>query len=145
MTRRSMVSMLASVGENSLSLTSLQVEHGNILLPDVAVAEVVGWQDNPGIKVSWREQTLACIDLTGGKSKVCIIVCNAISRHDSHFYAMAVQGLPKMLRLAEGELEDEDAKLVYQWQRGWVVANPSEPTAQRFILPDIEQLEHALP
>jgi hypothetical protein len=137
--------MLANMGENSLSLTSLQVDQGYILLPDVAVAEVVGWQANPGITFSWREQTLACIDLTAGKKTVCIVVFNAISRHDSHFYAMAVQNLPKMLRVAEGELDDEDAKLVYPWQRGWIVVNTNDTNTQRYILPDIEQLEHALP
>lgn len=148
MLRRSMVSMLASDSHHNQLLSLLQTSEGGMLLPDVAVAEVVGWQRDVGETYTWCDQVLSCLNLSGEQKRVCIVICNVIYRPDSKFFALAVQQLPKMLRITESDIEDVDANLVYPWQRSWVnvVNNPDSGTFEnnRFILPDIEQLEEHL-
>ncbi len=145
--RRSMVSILTSQGQQHITLSVLQVAEGMVLVPDIAIAEVVGWQRNIGDTFTWRDQVVSCLDLTDSQERACVVVCHALYRPENVFYALAVSGLPKMLRVNEDEIHDLDAKLVYPWQRGWVQVKTqtNQLAADRFILPDIEKLENTLP
>jgi len=136
MARRSIVALLAGEVDQYLACAMLQAEKGMVIMPDVVIAEVVGWQKPPQGHVEWRERKLPVLDLSGVDQRVCIIVCHAVHRPEQEFFAMAVKALPRMLRISVDDMKSVDAQLVYSWQRSWVTVD-----GRRMILPDFQKIE----
>ena len=138
MAKRSIVALLGEDSEHYLACVLLDTEKGTLLMPDVVVAEVVGWQANTG-QCEWRDQTLPVVDLSGGQPRVCLLVCHGAQQSHHDFWALTVQSLPRMVRMRAEDVQHVDAQLVYPWQRGWLSID-----GKPCVLPDFEALERAV-
>jgi chemotaxis signal transduction protein len=121
-----------------LACVIVDTDKGALLMPDVVVAEVVGWQAKTGQCV-WRERHLPVLDVSGGQDRVCLLVCHGGQQNDHDFWAISVASLPRMMRIRGEDIHHADAQLVYSWQRGWVSID-----GKHFVLPDFEALEEAV-
>ena len=139
MARRSIVALLAGEADQYLACAMVQAEQGMVIMPDVAIAEVVGWQSNLKSHVVWREREIPVLDISGGDKRVCVLVCHAVHKPAQEFFALAVKTLPRMLRLSVEDMRTIDAQLAYPWQRSWVTVD-----GRRMILPDFEKLEQLI-
>ena len=136
MAKRSIVALLAGEVNQYLACAMLQSEKGMVLMPDVAIAEVVGWQSSLTKHVVWRERELPLLDISGGDKRVCVLVCHAVHSPGHEFFALAVKALPRMLRISVDDMRTLDAQLTYPWQRSWVTVD-----GRRMMLPDFERIE----
>lgn len=136
MARRSIVALLAGEADQYLACAMVQSDKGMVIMPDVAIAEVVGWQTRVGKHVVWREREIPVIDISGGDPRVCLVVLHAVHKPAQEFFAVAVKTLPRMLRISVDDMRAIDAQLVFPWQRSWVTVD-----GRRMILPDFEKIE----
>lgn len=100
----------------SLTGLILPLSDRHLLLPNVAVAELIDYQDcsaEPGAPewylgpISWRERTLPLLSFEaacGGRTRVGgrarIVVLNALGgRHDVRFIALLTQGIPRSCKV----------------------------------------------
>ena len=100
------------------SLTGLLVplSDRHLLLPNVAVAELIDYQDSSADldapewylgPISWRQRTLPLLSFEaacGGRTRVGgrarIVVLNALGNHDDlKFIALLIQGIPRSCKL----------------------------------------------
>lgn len=114
---------------NELSCVLIPTPGMQILLPNVCIAEIVPWRRIKVLQggprwclghVGWRGQTVPVVHYAGfendkGKRPVsarCLVVMNrARSVSGPAFYALAAQGLPRMLQLLEDDLHNTTARL----------------------------------
>lgn len=139
MARRSIVALLAGEADQYLACAMVQSDKGMVIMPDVAIAEVVGWQNPLGNKVLWRERELPVLNISGSDQRVCLLVLHAVHEPAQEFFALAVKTLPRMLRISVDDMRTIDAQLVFPWQRSWVTID-----GRRMILPDFEKIERTI-
>lgn len=123
--------MAAVVAEEAteLSCVLIPLDGTRILLPNVSVAEILPWRR---VKVldrapdwclgllGWRGETIPVVrfeSLNGGgaearKAGRCMIVMNrARTASGLPFYALAAEGLPRMLQLTADDVSSESGRL----------------------------------
>ena len=108
-----------------LSCVLIPLEEGQLLLPSVCVAEIMPWRR---IKVvpeapewclgllGWRGDTVPVIRFEhmnrpgaeGRKAGRCLVVMNRTDGSAAPFYALAAEGLPRLVQLSEADLTDKD-------------------------------------
>jgi chemosensory pili system protein ChpC len=112
-----------------LSCVLMPLLEGQLLLPSVCVAEITPWQRIRVLEgapewclglLRWRGETVPVIrferlNQPGGQSPArgrCLVVMNrtGASGH-APFYALAVEALPRLVQLADGDVFDHEAKL----------------------------------
>lgn len=138
MARRSIVALLGEESSQYLACALVETQHGQMIVPDVAIAEVMGWQRH-GQDLVWRDHSLPSLNLSQDQQRMCVLICHAIHFAEQDFFAICVTQLPKIRRLKVEDIEPLDAQLAYPWQRSWVMID-----RKRTILPDLELLEKAV-
>jgi len=119
----------ATQEENELSCVLIPTPGVQLLLPNVCIAEIVPWRriksapDRPAWCMGffgWRGQNIPVMHYAsiGGQSMAvpasarCLVVMNrARSAAGPAFYALAADGLPRMLQLVDDDLHNLDADL----------------------------------
>ncbi|MBP0946836.1 chemotaxis protein CheW [Pseudomonas alliivorans] len=138
----------------SLTGLILPLSDRHLLLPNVAVAELIDYQDcsaEPGAPewylgpISWRERTLPLLSFEaacGGRTRVGgrarIVVLNALGgRHDVRFIALLTQGIPRSCKV-DSQLSYVDVPLT---ELELAAVQVGDTVAR---IPDLEGLEHWL-
>jgi len=114
---------------NELSCVLIPAPDVQLLLPNVCIAEITPWRrimemaDGPAWcmgHVSWRGQHVPVVNFASfdepthpvPTSARCLVVMNrARSVSGPAFYALAADGLPRILQLIDDDLRNLDAKL----------------------------------
>jgi chemosensory pili system protein ChpC len=125
-------SVPAAAGANEpseLSCVLMPLLEGQLLLPSVCVAEITPWQRIRAFDgapdwclglLRWRGETVPVIrferlNQAGGESLArgrCLVVMNRTGASGpAPFYALALDALPRLVQLADGDLSDHDAEL----------------------------------
>ncbi len=150
--------MAAQLAEelNELSCVLIPLDGTRLLLPNISVAEILPWRRvkalNEGPEwclglLGWRGETIPVVRfeaLNGGgaaarKAGRCMIVMNrARSASGLPFYALAAEGLPRMLQLAADDVTNEATRL-----------GPAESVAVKVgtesaVIPNLEFIESQL-
>lgn len=110
---------------SELSCVLIPLEQGQLLLPSVCVAEIMPWRrikvlpDAPqwclGL-LGWRGEAVPVIrfehlNRPGGDGRRpgrCLVVMNRTGSAGPPFYAMAAEGLPRLVQLSEADLSDQE-------------------------------------
>ena len=147
--------MVAVVAEDltELSCVLIPLDGAHLLLPNISVAEILPWRrvkalnDGPdwclGL-LGWRGETIPVVrfevlnggDNTARRAGRCMIVMNrARTANGLPFYAIAAEGLPRMLQLTADDLSNESGRL-----------GPAESVAVRLgtesaVIPNLDFLE----
>ena len=150
--------MAAVVAEeiSELSCVMIPLQDAQLLLPNVCVAEILPWRrvkvlaDTPpwclGL-LGWRGEMVPVVrfeTLNGArgearKSGRCMVVMNrARNAGGLPFYALAAEGLPRMVQLTADDLANEPCKLGVAEQ---VVVKVGTETA---IIPNLDVIETAV-
>ncbi len=140
---------------NELSCVLIPTPGVQLLLPNICVAEIVPWRrikvlaDGPGWcmgHVGWRGKNLSVVHYAGfgdeaaaPPSARCLVVMNR-ARHSSGpaFYALASQGLPRMLQLMEEDIRNLDHAL------GPADAMRVEVATEAAVIPNLAYIEDCL-
>jgi chemosensory pili system protein ChpC len=114
---------------SELSCVLIPLDGLNLLLPNVSVAEILPWRRVKVLNeapdwclglLGWRGETIPVVRfeaLNGGgetarKAGRCMIVMNrARSATGLPFYALAAEGLPRMLQLTADDLSNQPGRL----------------------------------
>ena len=138
----------------SLTGLLLPLSDRHLLLPNVALAELIDYQDcsaEPGAPewylgpISWRELTLPLLSFEaacGGRTRVGgrarIVVLNALgARHDVRFIALLTQGIPRSCKV-DSQLSYVDVPLT---ELELAAVQVGDTVAR---IPDLEGLEQWL-
>ena len=147
--------MVAVVAEDltELSCVLIPLDGARLLLPNISVAEILPWRrvkalsDGPdwclGL-LGWRGETIPVVrfEVLNGSGNAarragrCMIVMNrARTANGLPFYAIAAEGLPRMLQLTADDLTNESGRL-----------GPAESVAVRLgtesaVIPNLDFLE----
>jgi len=110
---------------SEMSCVLIPLEQGQLLLPSVCVAEIIPWRrikvlpDAPdwclGL-LGWRGEAVPVIRFEhvnepatdGRRAGRSLVVMNRTGGGAVRFYALAVDGLPRLVQLAESDLSDQD-------------------------------------
>jgi chemosensory pili system protein ChpC len=150
--------MAAVVAEevSELSCVMIPLQDSQLLLPNVCVAEILPWRrvkalsDTPswclGL-LGWRGEMVPVVrfeTLNGApgearKSGRCMVIMNR-ARNESGlpFYALAAEGLPRMVQLTSEDLANESTKLGVAEQ---VVVKVGTESA---VIPNLDLIETAV-
>jgi len=119
----------ANLEDNELSCVLIPAPGVQLLLPNVSVAEIMPWRrikelpDGPQWcmgHVAWRGQEVPVVHYASFADETsptpttarCLVVMNrARSVGGAPFYALAADGLPRILQLIDDDLHSLDAKL----------------------------------
>jgi chemosensory pili system protein ChpC len=134
------VTAAAVASESSeLSCVLMPLLGGQLLLPSVCVAEITPWRQLRGFHgapdwclglLEWRGETVPVVrferlNQPGAQSPLsgrCLVVMNRTGSHGrSPFYALALDTLPRLLQLTDGDLSDHPSEI-----------GPAESRAVRF-------------
>ncbi len=148
-----MVAAVMTQEQSELSCVLIPLKAGNLLLPNVCIAEILMWrriknlQDSPdwclGL-LGWRGQSIPVVRferlnnarVEERKTGRCMVVMNRARSSDGlGFYALAAEGLPRMVQLTNDDLSNEPCKL-----------GPGEVVAVKLgtesaIIPNLEFIE----
>ncbi len=113
---------------SELACVLIPLQQGQLLLPSVCVAEIMPWrrikvlQDVPawclGL-LGWRGETIPVLRFerlnqpksAGPAPGRCLVVMNRTgSGGVAPFYALAAEGLPRLVQLSDGDLDDQDQR-----------------------------------
>lgn len=141
---------------SELSCVMIPLKGAQLLLPNVCVAEILPWRrvkalsDTPpwclGL-LGWRGEMVPVVrfeTLNGApgearKSGRCMVVMNrARNARGLPFYALAAEGLPRMVQLTSDDLANESCKLGVAEQ---VVVKVGTESA---VIPNLEVIEAAV-
>ena len=140
---------------NELSCVLIPTPGVQLLLPNVCVAEIVPWRRIKVLAegprwcmghVGWRGKNLPVVHYGGfadeegqPPSARCLVVMNR-ARHSSGpaFYALAAQGLPRMLQLMEDDIRNLDDPL------GPADAMQVEVATEAAVIPNLAFIEDCL-
>ncbi|MFP6834733.1 MAG: chemotaxis protein CheW, partial [Pseudomonadales bacterium] len=136
-----------------LSCVVIPLSGMQLLLPNICIAEILPWrrvkvlEDAPdwclGI-LGWRGESIPVIRFERFSSSLhedrkvgrCMIVMNRSRTADAiPFYALAAEGLPRMLQLTDGDLENVPAKL------GKAEVATVRVGTESAIIPDLKVIE----
>jgi len=137
----------------------IPLHEGRLLLPNAAVAEVIGYRDPDPVangadwlqgRVSWRQRDLPVVDFErmlgrpdlGGGIRQRIAVCYALSPDaDRPMLGIVAQGIPRLLRVSRQAIESADA--------GEPGESPVRMTlsvgGESLLVPDLDYLQAQLP
>ncbi len=141
---------------NELACVLIPTPGAQLLLPNVCIAEIVPWRrikvlnEGPGWclgHVGWRGKNLPVVHYAGFDAEAgaqppsarCLVVMNR-ARHTSGpaFYALAAQGLPRMLQLVEEDIRNLDTPL------GVADAMQVEVATEAAVIPNLSYVEERL-
>lgn len=133
------------------------IQNKSLLVPNVVIAEVVGLQSLQSVEgkppwmqgyIAWRGEYVPVISFEVANSQVHgrnsdnarIAVCNAVSGQSTYkFFAMIVQGIPRMVKLTEAEVREDKQALVGEAEEMAVITQLGKA-----IIPNLSHLESLL-
>lgn len=137
----------------------IPLHEGRLLLPNAAVAEVIGYRDPDPVasgadwlqgKVNWRQRDLPVVDFErmlgrpdlGAGIRQRIAVCYALSPDAKRpMLGIVAQGIPRLLRVSRQAIESADA--------GVPGESPVRMTlsvgGESLLVPDLDYLQAQLP
>ncbi|MGI0118852.1 chemotaxis protein CheW [Zooshikella sp. RANM57] len=137
-----------------LSSLLIPIQDKMLLLPNVSVAEIIGFQqpssssDTPEWhlgQINWREQSIPVIsfevangeEYRGTSRNARVAIINSISgNRELAFFAIVVQGIPHSVRLTESDVIAQDEPNQGELEAMHVLAH-GEPA----IIPKLDSLE----
>lgn len=142
--------------ENKISCLLIPVQDKNILLPNVTVAEIISYRQvetknyqNEWLlgQILWRETQVPVVsyELLSGSSinvnaETRIAIINGIGRHKQMpFFALVVQGIPKLVQVADNDMQQVEAMHAGAYDKMMVSLNN-----QQVAIPDLELIESEL-
>lgn len=110
---------------SELSCVLIPLEDGQLLLPSVCVAEIMPWRRIKVIPeapdwclglLGWRGEAVPVVRFEhlnrsvaeGRRPGRCLVVMNRTGTGALSFYALAAEGLPRLVQLSEDDLSDQD-------------------------------------
>lgn len=132
----------------------IPLHEGRLLLPNAAVAEVIGYRDPESIEqaepwlrgeVSWHQRSIPVVDferLRGasgrpGSVRQRIVVCYATDPEASRpLVGLVSQGIPRLLRVSREAVEDASKPL----KSGSTVRMHLVVDGEKLTVPDINQI-----
>lgn len=148
----------AQVAEDlsELSCVLIPLQGSQLLLPSVSIAEILPWRrvkalaDTPDWclgMLGWRGEMVPVVRfevLNGASSEArksgrCLVVMNR-ARHSSGlaFYAIASEGLPRLVQLASNDLTNESTRL------GRCESVAVKVGTESAVIPNLEYIETAV-
>ena len=124
-----MVAAVMTQEQTELSCVLIPLNKGNLLLPNVCIAEILLWRRIKSLEnapdwclglLGWRGQAIPVVRFERlnnarceeRKTGRCMIVMNRARSSDGPaFYALAADGLPRMVQLTNDDLSNEPSKL----------------------------------
>lgn len=143
---------------DELACVLIPLQRGQLLLPSVCIAEIMPWRRiKPGSELpdwclgllGWRGETVPVIrferlnaprDAAPAAGR-CLVVMNRTGAGAQRFYALACEGLPRLVQLTEADLSEADQRPGKAEDR---VVRLGAETASIPSLPFIEQRVAAL-
>jgi chemosensory pili system protein ChpC len=127
-----------------------------LLLPNVAIAEIVTWDEPeksegapPWLlgKIDWRGSPIPVVSLELMNSSDIedahvgqrLAVINGVGEYKNSFYAISVQGIPRLVRVFPEELGNEESATEDQAYDMMVMVS-----GERAVIPDLVTVERAL-
>ncbi|MGB3623743.1 MAG: chemotaxis protein CheW [Ketobacter sp.] len=127
-----------------------------LLLPNVAIAEIVTWDEPEKTDdappwmlgtVDWRGITLPVVSLELMNNDEIedanigqrLAVINGVGEYKNAFYAISVQGIPRLVRVFPEELGNEESATEDQAYDMLVMVS-----GERAVIPDLVTVERAL-
>ena len=141
---------------SELSCVLIPLQGSQLLLPSVSIAEILPWRrvkalaDTPDWclgMLGWRGEMVPVVRFEvlngaaseGRKSGRCLVVMNrARNSTGLAFYAIAAEGLPRLVQLASNDLTNESTRL----GRGESVA--VKVGTESAVIPNLEFIEAAV-
>jgi len=124
------MTMAAQVAQEPTDLTCVLIplRDGQLLLPSVSIAEIMPWRRIKVVEglpdwclglLGWRGETVPVVRFErlnqprseGPAPGRCLVVMNRTGGGSARFYALAAEGLPRLVQLAEGDLNEQDERL----------------------------------
>lgn len=142
---------------NSVSSLLVPVQNKSMLVPNVVIAEVIPLEplepmsDSPPWMLgyaSWRGEQLPVLSFEIANSQVHaqdsensrIAVLNCVSDQSKYrFYAIRVQGIPRMVKLTETEVREDKQTSTGQAEKMAVITQLGKA-----VIPDLDYLESLL-
>ena len=146
---------MAQLAQSTIRSQLIALQDSIMILPNVAVAEVVPYSESENIAnkpdwylgdISWRGRVIPLISFEAmcGKSRPQIVktsrvaVINAVGGHcDVGFYAMLVNGIPRLIQATEQNFSGESCK-----ETG--VLSNVQIEGVKAIIPDLDFIEKTL-
>jgi chemosensory pili system protein ChpC len=141
----------------NFAILLLNIEGTQLILPDIAVAEIIEFQameagneDAPiwflG-EVEWRGLTIPVVSLEAmnhgsffsHNNRLKIVVINSMSQSDFKYWAFVAQETPKLLRINSESLVNDSAA-----EFGEMQAVAAELYGEPVLIPDLEKIETAI-
>ncbi|TCS43215.1 chemotaxis protein CheW [Reinekea marinisedimentorum] len=142
---------------NNVSSLLVPVQNKSLLVPNVVLAEVIPYgqlqsmNDSPPWAlgaIEWRGELLPVLSFEIANSQVHaqdsetarIAVFNTVSAQSRYkFYAVVVQGIPRMVRLTEAEVREDNQAVAGQAEKMPVIT-----ALGKAVIPDLDYLESLL-
>ena len=141
-----------SESQSVIASLYLPVSNDQLLLPNVSVAEVVGYQEpkklNDGPEyflgtIHWRGIDIPLVslelmndtDVDEAYSGHRIAVLNGVGSTKKEFYAVSVQGLPRLIRVYGEEVSGEEQLSEPAYDMNVLVSG------ERAMIPDLDYVE----
>jgi chemosensory pili system protein ChpC len=113
---------------SELTCVLIPLRGGQLLLPSVCIAEIMPWRRIKVLEglpdwclglLGWRGETVPVVRFErlnqpraeGPAPGRCLVVMNRTGGNGVPFYAMASEGLPRLVQLSEGDLNEQDDRL----------------------------------
>lgn len=147
----------AQNASNTVASLLVPIQNKSLLVPNVVIAEVVGLQQMETVEdtppwfqgfIYWRGERVPVISFEIANSQVHgrhsdnsrIAVLNAVNGQSSYrFFALVVQGIPKMIKLTEAEIREDKQATVGQAEQMAVITQLGKA-----IIPNLNYLESLL-
>lgn len=139
---------------NMVASLLVPIQNKSLLVPNVVVAEVVGLQQMDAVEdappwlqgfIYWRGERVPVVSFEIANSQVHgrhsdnsrIAVFNAVSGQSSYrFFALVVQGIPRMIKLTETEIREDKQASMGQAEQMAVITQLGKA-----IIPNLNYLE----
>ncbi len=143
-------------GEDLLALLIPLHRDRHMLLPNAAVAEVIGYRDAEPVahspdwlagEIQWRREPIPVITFErlaglpdgapGNRARICIV--NTLGKDSPvPYFGMVAQGIPRLVRVNEGNVSPLDRE-AGEAVRQWVQVRDTEA-----MIPDLDAVERRL-
>ncbi len=153
---KSAVQTINHMKQDALPSLMLPVGNRTLLLPSVAVAEMVSYTEPKLVDVApdwllghftWREQEIPLLSLERllgqaispltSKSRIAVLNNTGLS-DELPFLALVTSGIPRLVRLTEGDIQTDTDHAVQMFDRLWVRLDE-----ELLVIPDVTALEQA--
>ncbi|MEQ8858324.1 MAG: chemotaxis protein CheW [Pseudomonadales bacterium] len=112
---------------SELACVLIPLQQGQLLLPSVCIAEIMPWRRIKVLQgvpdwclglLGWRGETIPVLRFerlnqpksSGPAPGRCLVVMNRTGAGVAPFYALAAEGLPRLVQLSDADIGDQDER-----------------------------------